>query len=118
MMTNREVTTGREPSLTAILYRPSSIFYLMVMLILIVATLVPSSAQAQGPIASGETRTGTISTPGASNTWTFSGSAGNAIVVRVGEISPSTFTPKIQLFGPTGTLLGSTAGSSAAEIAV
>src|SRR5882672_1568520 len=85
----------------------------------VLTTFHPPVAGAQGPIASGETLTGTISPVGDSDTWTFSANTGDAIVIRVGEITQSgSFTPRIRLFGPSAVLLATASGSVAAEIAV
>ncbi len=90
------------------------------LLLCVLATLVPSSTNAQGPITSGETLTGNISTPGDSDSWTFSANVGDAIVVRSGQITDTNglFNPQVRLLGPTGTQLGLNAGSLASEVAV
>jgi len=76
-------------------------------------------AVAQGPIASGETLTGTISAAGETDLWTFAATAGDAIIVRVGEVNTSSpFSPRIQLLSPTSVSMGLNSGASAAEIAV
>ena len=75
-------------------------------------------ADAQGPIASGQTLTGTISSAGQTDSWTFAATAGDAIIVRVGEVANNTFNPRIQLLSPTSVSLGISSSSSAAEIAV
>jgi len=72
---------------------------------LTLAMLVSSTAGAQGAINSGETLTGTISPVGDSDTWTFSANTGDAIVIRVGEITQTgNFTPRIRLFSPVAVL--------------
>ena len=63
--------------------------------------------------------TGTISPVGDSDTWTFAANTGEAIVIRVGEITQSgSFTPRIRLKDPSAVLLATASGSVAAEIAV
>jgi hypothetical protein len=59
------------------------------------AVFCSTVASAQGPIANGETLIGTIAPAGDSDSWTFSANAGDAIVVRVGEVANTAFTPKI-----------------------
>src|SRR4249919_1116424 len=79
----------------------------------------PPVASAQATIQSGETLTGTISAAGDSATWTFSATNGDAIVIRVGEITQSgSFTPRIRLQDPSAAPLATSSGSVAAEIAV
>ncbi|HUI06991.1 MAG TPA: HYR domain-containing protein [Verrucomicrobiae bacterium] len=83
------------------------------------AILYPSVAPAQGPIASGQTQTGTISSAGGSDTWILSANAGDSIVLRIGKITQTgTFTPRIRLYSPNLALLATASGSVAAEIAV
>ncbi len=78
---------------------------------------LPAEVSAQGPIASGETLTGTIAPAGDSDAWVFHADVGDAIVVRVGEISQSgSFNPRITLFGPGGAQLATGNGVVAAEI--
>ena len=72
-----------------------------------------------GPLTNGVMHTGTIST-GDLDVWTFTASAGQAIVVRVGEITDNTgnFEPWVRLYSPTGALLGSGFGAVAGEVTV
>ncbi len=85
----------------------------------VLTNLHPSVAGAQGPIASGETLTGTISPVADSDTWTFSANIDDAIVIRVGEITQSgSFTPRISLRSPSMAVLATAFGSVTAEIAV
>ncbi|HLX68758.1 MAG TPA: hypothetical protein VKV04_03935, partial [Verrucomicrobiae bacterium] len=71
-----------------------------------------------GPMTNGNMHTGTV-IEGGLEEWTFNATAGEAIVVRVGEItSTNSFTPWVRLYDPSGTRLGSSAGGFAAEIAV
>jgi trimeric autotransporter adhesin len=90
---------------------------LVVAAVQVLAMLYPAVASAQGFIASGQTLTGTISPVGDSDTWTFSANVGDAIVIRVGEITQTgSFTPRIRLFNPSATLLATAFGALAAEI--
>src|SRR5262249_40007672 len=51
--------------------------------------------------------------------WSFTADSGDGIVVRVGEVSDNgNFEPWVRLYGPTGVLLGNSAGDLAAEVAV
>ena len=89
------------------------------MMSLLLAMLFSSVAGAQGAITSGETSTGTISPAGDSDTWTFAANTGDALVIRVGEITQTgSFTPRIRLFSPGAVLLDAAQGSVAAEIAI
>jgi hypothetical protein len=68
-----------------------------------------------GPMTNGVMHTGTIVT-GDLDLWTFNARPGDALIVRVGEITDTnTFTPWIRLYGPTGGLLSSAFGSAAGE---
>ena len=90
-----------------------------VALMLNLSAMFASPASAQGVIAPGETLTGAITPAGDSDTWTFSANTGDAIVVRVGEITQTgSFAPRIRLFDPSAALLGTASTSIAAEIAV
>jgi trimeric autotransporter adhesin len=61
---------------------------------------------------------GTILT-GDLDLWTFSANNGDALVVRIGQITTTnTFTPWLRLYGPNGKLLDSGFGSFAGEVAV
>ncbi len=80
--------------------------------------LTPSNARAQGALTNGWTSQGNIAVPGQSDTWTFNANKGDSIVLRIGELFNTSFTPKIQLFNPANGLVTSTFGASAAEIAV
>src|SRR5258707_3429610 len=85
----------------------------------VLTTFHPPVAGAQGPIASGETLTGTISPVGDSDSWTFSANTGDAIVIRVGEITKSgNFAPHIRLLDPGTAPLATASGTVSAEIAV
>src|SRR5262249_35463878 len=58
-----------------------------------------------GALTNGLTQTGNIGI-GDLDVWNFKADAGQAIVVRMGELVPnSTLTPYLRLFGPDGTLL-------------
>src|SRR5579871_2778459 len=49
--------------------------------------------------------------------WTFTATPGEALVVRVGDaISTNSFTPWLRLYDPSGVLLGTSSGTSAAEV--
>src|SRR5580704_14809216 len=84
----------------------------------LLAILQPHTASAQGPLTNGVTTQGTISAVGQTDTWTFAATAGDAIIVRVGNIVNTGFTLGIQLLSPTSVLLGSSTGNPAAEIAM
>lgn len=77
------------------------------------------SANAQGTPTNGWTHTGTIAPVADSDSWTFSASIGDRIVIRVGEISQTnTFTPRIRLQSPSAVQIGLASGALVAEITV
>src|SRR5262245_55448423 len=92
----------------------------VVALMVPVLSLLAPNAGAQTPISPGETLTGGIGSPGGSESWTFSAIAGDAIVVRIGEISQKdTFDPRLRLFAPSKAQVGATSTNAvAAEVAV
>ena len=69
-------------------------------------------------LANGGTHLGSISAAGESNTWTFTASAGESIVIRAGETATTGFLPWLRLSGPTGALLASDFNAAAAEVSV
>jgi len=76
-------------------------------------------AGAHTPITSGETVTAGITVALPQQDYTFSATAGDTIVIRVGEVAQTgTFTPRIRLFSPTNALLATASGAVAAEISV
>src|SRR5439155_6747163 len=76
-----------------------------------------SPARAQGALVNGARATGLISPAGHVDTWTLSATAGDAIVVRVGElIAGSPLTPRVSLYGPDMALLASSSYQSESEV--
>jgi hypothetical protein len=64
--------------------------------------LVPfAQAVEMGKILSAETRTGSITDEGQTDSWTFSGDAGQTTVIILSEITPA-LVPEILLFDPDG----------------
>jgi trimeric autotransporter adhesin len=83
------------------------------------AGLWTNTAFAQGALTNGWMHTGTIAPIGDSDTWTFSASSGDTIVVKVGEITQTnTFNPRIRLLNPGAVQMASASAAVAAEIAV
>jgi len=77
-----------------------------------------SPAHSQGVLVNGARATGSIAAPGASDQWTFSANAGDAIVVRMGgAVAGGTLAPWLRIYSPTGALVGGIAGGFAAEVA-
>jgi trimeric autotransporter adhesin len=71
-----------------------------------------------GALGSGTNHPGTISR-GDLDIWTFSATAGQAIILSIGEQQPvSDFTPWIRLISPTGAVVGNASGAQAAQISV
>jgi trimeric autotransporter adhesin len=86
---------------------------------LILLALGSNAAIAQGSLTNGWTHTGTISPAGDADSWTFSASIGDRIVLRVGEITQTgTFTPRIRLQTPTAVQQAIASSAVAVEIAV
>ncbi len=82
------------------------------------AYMVPNGDDG-GALQNGGSATGSITT-GDLDLWSFSASAGDNIIVRMGELTDTSgdFDPWIRLYGPTGLLLGSSSEFIASEIAV
>ncbi len=76
-------------------------------------TLVVSPGEEGGPLTNGTLNAGTI-TVGDIQAWSFTANAGDSVVLRAGKLSGTDFEPWLRVYGPDGTLLGSTdPGSSA-----
>jgi hypothetical protein len=69
-------------------------------------------------LTNGGTHLGTLSATGETNTWTFPASAGESIVVRMGETAAGGLVPWLRVYGPDGVLLGADFHAAAAEVAV
>src|SRR5438128_2599479 len=79
---------------------------------------VVSGGDEGGDLINGATQDGSIHT-GDLDMWSFTASAGDSIVVRVGEVTDGgNFEPQIRLYDPAGAQVGSSAGDLAAESAV
>ena len=77
------------------------------------------TALAQGVLLNGWMHTGAIFPVGDSDVWTFAASAGDRIILRVGEISQTNaFTPRMRLINPVAVQQASASGALDAEIAV
>jgi hypothetical protein len=68
------------------------------------------------PIGFGQTLSGTIATAGETDTYTFTASAGDMVLVRMSKTSGNIW-PGIRVYGPDGTKLCDTYGSTTARIA-
>ncbi len=85
----------------------------------VLLALCSRPVSAQGPIASGQTLVGEIVPTSDVDGWTFHADAGDAIVIRVGEISEAgSFRPKITLLNPLAVTMDTRSSNIAAEIAV
>jgi hypothetical protein len=82
----------------------------------------PRAAHAQGAMTNGDNHSAAISAPGEVDTWTFTASQNDSIVIAIGEVLPGGpdpgFVPWIRLQSPMGVLLSSTSGTLAAQISV
>src|SRR5215475_2530079 len=87
---------------------------------LFLTLLVPAAARAEGPLTNGGNDDGAISSRGKVDTWTFTAAAGDAILLRVGQLTDNNgnFEPFIRLYDPANTLLGQQAGDLTAEVTV
>ena len=67
----------------------------------------------------GENHTATKAAAGQTDSWTFTATLGDALLVAIGEVSGSaTFTPWIRLVAPNGTTIGNNWNAAAAQIEV
>jgi hypothetical protein len=69
-----------------------------------------------GELTSGATRNGTISPLGDIDRFTVTLTEGEPYYLVATDTGPSDFEPRIELYRPDGTLVGSDYGSSAAEL--
>jgi hypothetical protein len=80
--------------------------------------VVISAGDDGGPMTNGVMHLGTVLT-GDLDLWTFTANSGDALVLRVGEITATNaFVPWIRLYTPNGVLQGSGFGNVAGEVAV
>jgi hypothetical protein len=87
--------------------------------ILILLAFVITVANAQDVLINGWTQGGTIAPAGDSDTWTFSATKGDSIVIKVGRVTQTNnFSPRIRLFDPNSVQQALASSASAAEIAL
>lgn len=80
--------------------------------------IVVSPGDEGGPMTNGVAHRGSLPV-GDLDLWNFSASAGDAIILRIGQLSETNaFDPWVRLYGPDGTLLGSSSDVYAAEVTV
>ncbi len=76
-----------------------------------------TTALAEGPLTNGGQHDGNIATAGQTNSWTTSANAGDRIIVQVAELSGGAgFFPRLAVFAPDGTPLGSSFGEIATRL--
>ena len=81
-------------------------------------TIVDNVEQA-GPLVNGANHNGQIATSHEVDVWTFSGAAGDAVTLSIGEVGGnSAFTPWIRLRRPDGVQIATAFGAQAAQINV
>ncbi len=81
--------------------------------------LLPSPARAQGAMTNGASHGGAIVSAGGVDTWTFTATAGDAIVLAIGEVGPdSAFVPWIRLNRPDAVQIGTVSGVYATQLEV
>src|SRR5437868_1562307 len=61
-------------------------------------------ARGQPALTNGLDQVGAIAIGGETNTWTLTANAGDTVLLRIGA---PTFTPRLDLYGPNGGLIGS-----------
>ena len=69
-------------------------------------------------LTNGTMHLGAINVAGESNIWTFTATAGENIVLYLGETTASGLFPWLRVSGPTGALLASDANAAAAEVSI
>ncbi len=69
-------------------------------------------------LTNGLAHLGNIAVAGQTNTWSFTATAGESLVLHLGETAAGPFVPALRLTGPNGALLAASAGSAAAEVSV
>jgi hypothetical protein len=69
-------------------------------------------------LTNGGTLLGSISSAGETNTWTFTATAGESLVIRAGETAATPFVPWVRLYGPDGAQLDADFNAAAAEVTV
>jgi len=77
---------------------------------------VPEDQTAECVNADGTSYLATIET-GDIDPWTFSANAGEYVIVRMGEVTTTGFTPWLRLYSPNGVLLDQDFNAGAAEVA-
>ena len=88
-------------------------------LLLFIALFLAKEANSQTPITYGETITGTISVDGKIDTYTFSGSSGDIVIIRMTEStygSSEQMEPYVELYNPTGQLIADSSDASQVNI--
>ncbi|MEP7346133.1 MAG: PPC domain-containing protein, partial [Gemmatimonadaceae bacterium] len=96
---------SKSPTLDAAIVRDTS------------AAIASDAGVNTGSMTNGGNHTGTISVAAQTDTWTFSATQGQFLLVGIGEVTGSAdFTPWIRLLSPNGTLLDSKASAAAAQI--
>ena len=97
--------------------RLSHFIYLPFILFLLALDI--TAANAQGVLTNGWTYGGTIAPVGDSDTWTFSATTGDSIIIKVGKVTQTNnFNPRIRLLNPNSVQQALASSTSAAEIAV
>ena len=83
------------------------------------ALILPAALGAQGAMTNGLNYTGAISAAGEIDLYTFTATAGDVIILSLGEVGVgSDFSPWLRLLRPDASLAGSSAGPLAAQLEV
>ncbi len=94
--------------------KPDSLSFPLVWVLLFLST--GYLLMAQGPMTNGGNHDGLIQ-PDQEHSWTFTATAGDSIILRVGELNDiSNFDPELRLYGPGDVLLAARSSSRVTEL--
>jgi len=99
--------------LSAAAGRPAAAF--AVLFLFGIVALAASPSLAQTPIDYGETLSGELTVVGEIDEYSFSGTAGEVVILRLAELS-AVLEPRLRLLNPSGVEIASTYGYSLAEL--
>ncbi|MEK7677815.1 MAG: hypothetical protein AAB676_18455, partial [Verrucomicrobiota bacterium] len=80
------------------------------------AVTLPLAAAAATSITPGETKTGSITSVGQTDSYTFSANAGDTVTVLMGRSGGSLYYPQVELHAPDGTVVTSATAYQSATI--
>jgi len=92
---------------------PACLSILAALFLIGMLSLLPAISLAQSSLTSGLAAYGSIGAPGGSNYWTFTATAGDTLIVRIGSLlltGTNSLDPYIWLYGPNGARLATIGG--------